>query len=850
MSIPVSHRIARYSFVLVVVLVGAMVPAGAGANHTPNSYTNRSVTVTPANSPQEWDGVSRPGANTLYDFDAGEPCFDPSEVPGDTLMRFCDITLLHVDVAPTFWDTTFGGVRVTVEVNAQDYDLQIYESTASGTRGDFVGQSGNAPGLDETFVISEASGYYLVQVIYFAATGVPPFHGTAEFETFTRNPVPPDIDDPPGLQDILASDPLVGFRSYSEPHIAQNPLNPNMMVAGSKFYNKDPDSLAEYEFKIGSFVSFDGAQDWTQLGQIKACPLSQAPPETWPDDNTCYPEDVPGQEGPEEGGNDIGEEYITSDIWMQFDDEGNAYAMVLDAPPFSSGNGWGMTLHKWESVAPTDVPGNTWSDRIPINSYPSDDVRQELFLDDKNTFAVNNAGPDNDGETGDMVACWGQNIQPAKQQIVCELSTSAEAGESWPDEPTPISGLFPLVIGVHVVADPNDQNRFYAVWLQYGSSIPGTPATMEFAILDTTGGVLTTVGPSFTIATLDDIPRQFPNQQFRNLSIPIMAVDPAGQIYVVYAEYVPTSDPDDEDGMHADIVYLKSPLMGLPGTWNTLVPPEARTVNQDDTRADQFQPYVAVNPDGQVEVAYFDRRHDTEDNFYVDTYLSRSTDGGTTWTDHRVSHDMSSPEFNAPVSSSGLFFGDYQGLVVDECFAYPFFQDTHLANDKFLDPGPVRDPEFDRGHPPSPYQEAFAWRVPNTEEFGGSGEPCEEQFPEEPTRITGGGQVPGDGGSGVASFGLNIRSDPSGASGNMNVKDHGTGQHIKLLSINSVAVSGDHVTVMGTCRIDKGPSESCRIDAEDNGEPGAGSDVFELDVGGGSSYSGGGVLKRGNVQIR
>jgi hypothetical protein len=833
-----ARRYPRWSFAIAVALVLGVLPVGgAMANHTPNSYTNRStVTVTPT-SPQTWTGVASPGTNVLYDFDAGEPCYDPAGPPDLPEQRYCDITLLHVDVLPSFWDATFGGVRVSVAVNAQDYDLQVYESDATATRGDFVGQSGNPAGLDETVFISEASGHYLIQVIYFAATGVPPFEGSAEFETFTRDPVPPDVDVPPGLQDLLASDPSVGFRSYSEPHIAQNPLNPDMFVAGSKFYNKDPDSLAEYEFKIGSFVSFDGAETWTQLGQIKACPLSEAPESTWPLDNTCYPEDVPGQEGPEEGGPDIGEEYITSDVWMHFDDEGNAYTMVLDAPPFASGAGWGMTLHKWESVSPTDVlTGDTWSDRIVINAYPSDDVRQELFLDDKNTFAVNNAGADGDSQTGIMVACWGQNIQPAKQQIVCERST--DAGESWPDEPLPISGLFPLVIGVHVVADPNDPMRFYAVWLQYGTGLAG-PATMEFT-QSIDGGV--TWLPSATVATLDDVPRQFPNQQFRNLSIPIMAVSPAGELYVVYAEYLPTSDPADEDGMHADIRIIRNDLMGL-GPWTTPV-----TVNQDGTRADQFQPYLAVNPDGQVEVAYFDRRHDTEDNFYVDTYLSRSNDLGLTFTDTRVSHDTSSPEFNAPVSSSGLFFGDYQGLVVDECFAYPFFQDTHLANDQFLDPGPIRDPEFDDGYPSSPYQEAFAWRVPNTPDFGGSGEDC-ETFPEEPTRITGGGQVPGNGGSGVASFGLNIKTDATGASGNMNMKDHGTGQMIKLVSINSVAVSGSHVTVMGTCRIGKGPTESCQIDAEDNSESGAGADVFELEVGGGASYSGGGVLQRGNVTI-
>lgn len=830
------NALSAFTLAALILPVG-----GAQANHTPASYTNRTVTITPVTSPQSWTGIPNIGTNAFYDFDAGEPCYDPAAVPPDpdAQGQFCDITLLHVDVPASFWESTFGGVQVSVAVNAQDYDLQIYKSDASANRAGFVGQSGNPIGLDEGFFISQASGYYLVQVIYFATAPVA-FDASAAFETFTRSPVPPDVDDPPGLQEYLASDPSAGFRSYSEPHIAINPVDSNMFVAGSKFYNKDPDSLPEYEFKIGSFISFDGARTWTDLGQIKACPLSEAPPESWPN-NTCYPRDEPNQEGPEEGGPDIGEEYITSDVWMHFDDEGNAYVMVLDAPPFASGNGWGMSLHKWESVSPQDVvSGNTWSDRIVINSYPGDDPigRQELFLDDKNTFAINNAGPDGDGQTGIMIACWGQNIQPAKQQIVCERST--DAGESWPDEPLPISGAFPLVIGVHVVADTNDPLRFYAVWLQYATGLAG-PSTMEFTqTLD--GGV--TWLPSVTIATLTAVPRQFPNQLFRNLSIPIMAVGPASELYVSYAEYRSTSDPNDEDGMQADIMLLKSTLMGLPGTWNSLSPTK---VNQDEGRADQFQPYVAVNPDGQVEVAYFDRRHDTADNFYVDVFLSRSTDGGETFTDHRLSHDMSSPEFNAPVSSSGLFFGDYQGLVVDECFAYPFFQDAHLANDQFLDPGPVRDPDFDDGLPASPFQEAFAWRVPNTPAFGGSGVDC-ATFPEQPVKFTGGGQVPGHNGLGVASFGFNIRSDANSASGNMNVKDHGTGQHIKLESIDSVSVTGTQITVTGSCRIDNGPVQSCRLDAEDNGEPGGGVDVFRLQVGGGASYSGGGTLERGNVQ--
>jgi hypothetical protein len=142
-------------------------------------------------------------------------------------------------------------------------------------------------------------------------------------------------------------------------------------------------------------------------------------------------------------------------------------------------------------------------------------------------------------------------------------------------------------------------------------------------------------------------------------------------------------------------------------------------VNQDATNADQFQPYLQVTRRGQVNVSYFDRRFDVPEppihpgNFFIDTFLSRSSNGGRTWHDTRVSHDAWDPSINPPVSPTGEFIGDYQGLVADDCFALPFVNDTHLAND------PGRDPDFDEDLPRSEFQEIVTWRVPNTRAFGG-----------------------------------------------------------------------------------------------------------------------------------
>jgi hypothetical protein len=678
---------------------------------------DRTVAVTP-NTPATWTGATATGHNVTYDPTAGEPC-------GKTDATYCDVTLVNV-VAGDFYATSGGGVEFSIGGSpGNDLDLYVYRSDADGNRGALVGSSAGPTDIENT-AIQNADGYFLVQVVYFDVDPAADYQGRAAF--FRRAKVPPDVDNPSGLQDHLASNPRLGFRSHSEPHIAQNPLNPNMLVAASKQYNRDPDSLAEYEFKNGSYVSFTRGRNWTDLAQLNVCPQRQAPPASWPLGNDCYPRDNPAREGtgPEDvpPGGDFGEEYITSDPWVDFDDEGNAYAMALDSPPFPSGAGWGMSFHRWDSVSPSDVRrGRTWSDRIPINAYETPQ-EQQLFLDDKNTFAVNNAGPDRDGKTGIIVACWGQNgpVLPDRgpQQIVCERST--DGGRSWPDKPTPVSpGAQRLVIGVHVVADTQDPNTFYAVWLEYLSGLVDGTGTNAIYLSKTTDGARTWSDATLVQRFLP-LPRVFPRQAFRNLTLPIMAVGRNSELYLTYADYNPAPLPGDEDGLQADIKFTKSLDTGQ--TWSTPV-----KVNQDTTNADQFQQYIRVTPHGQLNVSFFDRRLDRPDpprhpgNFFIDTWLARSNDGGTTWTDSRVSHDSWDPSINPPISGSGEFIGDYQGLVVDDCFAIPFVNDTHLAND------PRRDPRFDRGYPRSRFQQVFSWLVPNTRAYGGRLADCRDRQP-------------------------------------------------------------------------------------------------------------------------
>jgi hypothetical protein len=142
-----------------------------------------------------------------------------------------------------------------------------------------------------------------------------------------------------------------------------------------------------------------------------------------------------------------------------------------------------------------------------------------------------------------------------------------------------------------------------------------------------------------------------------------------------------------------------------------------------------------VTDRGQLNVAFFDRRldvprpPDNPGNFFIDSWLARSNDGGATWGETRLTHDSWDPSINPPISGSGQFIGDYQGLVAERCYAIPFHNDTHLAND------PGRDPDFDGGFPRSEFQQVFSWLVPNTARYGGRARDCRKRDDDDDDRL-------------------------------------------------------------------------------------------------------------------
>ena len=110
-------------------------------------------------------------------------------------------------------------------------------------------------------------------------------------------------------------------------------------------------------------------------------------------------------------------------------------------------------------------------------------------------------------------------------------------------------------------------------------------------------------------------------------------------------------------------------------------------VNNDAVRngAEQFQPQMAVAPDGVISIAFFDTRLDPTHRF-IDVFLAQSTDHGASFlANERVTTQSWNPAIDAPVDSGGSqFIGDYQGLAVDNQFAHPFWNDTRTGSQEIF----------------------------------------------------------------------------------------------------------------------------------------------------------------------
>jgi len=148
---------------------------------------------------------------------------------------------------------------------------------------------------------------------------------------------------------------------------------------------------------------------------------------------------------------------------------------------------------------------------------------------------------------------------------------------------------------------------------------------------------------------------------YRCNGLPITACDISNSPYrgTIYVNW-----SDQRNGTNnTDVFLVKSTDGG--NTWS-----QPKRVNQDNTQTHQFFTWMTVDPaTGYLYFVYYDRRNYNDNR--TDVYLARSTDGGETFTEFKISQSPFTP-------NSSIFFGDYTGITALNGKVYPIW--TRLEN--------------------------------------------------------------------------------------------------------------------------------------------------------------------------
>jgi subtilisin-like proprotein convertase family protein len=188
----------------------------------------------------------------------------------------------------------------------------------------------------------------------------------------------------------------------------------------------------------------------------------------------------------------------------------------------------------------------------------------------------------------------------------------------------------------------------------------------------TNGGVTwTTTEAAYTSNGIRDN-SNFGGWGVRVNDFPRIAVDKSGGARNGWIYIVDAQKNLSPAGSDADIILHKSTDGGT--TWSSGV-----RVNQDPINNGklQFFPVVCVDGSGGVNVLYYDNRNYASSADSCETYMSRSIDGGVTFSDIKVSDHRWKP---VGEGGSGTYMGDYIGLAFCAGKLWPFWFDNKTGH--------------------------------------------------------------------------------------------------------------------------------------------------------------------------
>jgi len=260
-----------------------------------------------------------------------------------------------------------------------------------------------------------------------------------------------------------------------------------------------------------------------------------------------------------------------------------------------------------------------------------------------------------DPDASKLYVAWDRN--QGNNQILM-VSSSSDEGENW-TAPVKINdgrSKFERVIYAFPAVAPN--GNVHVLWHDYAQRVifidkstnGGSSWGSDVAVASTHIGFATDIGCNGG----------------RSMSpAPQMAIDGSNRIFLVYAD-----DPPGQPN-NLDVFITYSTNGGA--SWS---PPQLVSTT---SAGHQFNPAIAIDASGEINVSYQDRRDDASNNCRTHTYLSRFTFGGSALS--RVAGgDIQVTDVDSNFDGNPNGPGDYQGIACLGSTCYPYFSDHRNAN--------------------------------------------------------------------------------------------------------------------------------------------------------------------------
>jgi hypothetical protein len=553
----------------------------------------------------------------------------------------------------------------------------------------------------------------------------PPLSDTALFSRFAReHGLAPPLSPSPGLvEEPPTAEPSGGLQgpeirlnqdqsraSQNETTVAINPSSPNMIIAGANDYRLGVPVGAAF------YTSFDGGATWRD--GFPPFPLLAGPPE--PQDDLAN--------GASDERRGPGSYFVSK---PQFTEPpsgtGDPVIAFGEARPGSPDllEGSSVAYYAYLGVSASfcehglfvsrSTNGLTWTRPAVPTLLPRKGLFTPVYweqiddcgvFNDKPWIAVDRSGGPHNGRVYIVWARF-EYDDGQFQQSTIEMSYSDDNAETW-SRPINVSGFSPSLCPAQVRGRAGHCDES-----QFATAVVAPDGTLYVAFINQQAQGLddglrnqylfTAVDPDtfqkagpYRAASMIDGRFDFPvnglgqatlcNSNFRMNTAGNLAIDPSDPtgrtLYIVFADNrngsefpdrpMVSQDPPDSfvcpEGKttDTDIFIVRSTNGGV--TWS-----DPRRVNQDGPGKDQWFPFAAVSTDGHISVVFNDRRDDFA-NRLMNVYVATSVDGGTEWSETRVTSVASNINW---AFEQGFFIGDYNGLAIaPDGTKYPVWTDA------------------------------------------------------------------------------------------------------------------------------------------------------------------------------